>query len=241
MHKGRWLLLVGIGLLLSVGRGAAPSNPSAPIRLTAALAKITIPMASPLLWAPIPSDRKGDSTPIVWVNGQPIPYEAWAFAVEPMHAAGVPNPAGEALALLIQNTLIQQEAQRQGMRARPEEVEAALAHMFAAAEQSPEAKALLQTLAQRQGLRPKDPAFRAMMAQALERSLPVAKLNEVLLRESGGDPCAAHRRRVALLKELWSRAEIRLASQGEALGLQVPPPEELPEVRNPPPGCEASR
>lgn len=176
----------------------------------------------------------GDTTPIAWVNGQPIHRDALEGAARSISGQTGTKPEDayqEAFNLLIQNTLIKELATRDGITTTDQEVDERVQSLLENAKENPSLQVIYTAQAQEFGVAWDSPEFAAFLKQQWSIALPVEKWNAKLSEQAEGDAQKYREEKVRRLSEMLSNAEIRpeeAALPEKAKAIHIPEISELP-------------
>ncbi|NMB90268.1 MAG: hypothetical protein GYA17_18055 [Chloroflexi bacterium] len=179
----------------------------------------------------------GDTTPVAWVNEEPISRGTLVSLAESIQAGDAADAAAayqSAFDLLVQNALFLQEATRLGLVPSETEVEQRVTELLRQAQDNPALQELYSRQAAAQGTSWDSPQFEAYLQEQMQRVLPAEVLNRRLNTQAQGDAQQFNRLKAGLLTDLLAAASIRLdpsALPAGAGNLHIPRASELPAVR----------
>lgn len=185
--------------------------------------------------------NEGDATPIAYINGETITRGVLVgLAATMADTNGIPLEQAyqDALSLLIQNTLLEQESERRGYTPTDQEAIERTRQYIEGAKKIPEAERLLEKQAERLGVSLKSEEFIQLYAPTMKRMMLAERLNQHILDEVGGDPAHFEAALQALVANLLNNASIEIVSANlppEAANVHIPTVAELPLIKNPKP------
>lgn len=166
--KNRTWLLIALALLLLAGIAVAAFYTSS--MRSANKAKSTLPA--------------NDAVAVAWVNDRPIyrtTLTALANAIHEAKGSGPDEAYQSAFNLLVQNTLIHELAEEQGISASDTEVDERVESLLQEARENEPLRRMYQEQAAALGLTWESPAFADYLRQQWREVLPVEKFNQQLL------------------------------------------------------------
>lgn len=177
-----------------------------------------------------------DVVVVAWVNDRPIyraTLTALANTIHETQGSGAEVAYQAAFNLLVQNTLIHELAEEQGLSTSDAEVDERVESLLREARENEPLRKIYQEQAAAMGLTWESPAFADFLRQQWREALPVEKFHRQLLESAQGNAEQLRQTKIILLTEALSSAAIRLEEEAlpqEAKKLHVPTVQELPEV-----------
>lgn len=184
------------------------------------------------------ASNEEDDTPIAYVNGEAIQrgiFIGLATTIADTNGVPLEQAYQDALSLLIQNTLLEQEAIRRGYTPTDEEAVERTRQHITGAEKVPDAKKLLEKQAEHLGVDLKSEEFVQLYAPTMKRMMLVERLHQHILEEVGNDPAQFEVALQALAADLLNNATIEIIYENlppEATNIHPPAAEELPVIKN---------
>lgn len=188
--------------------------------------------------------RADDDVPIAHVNGTAVKrgvFTGLAATMVDLYGIPLEQAYQDALNLLIQNALFQQEAERRGYTPTAEEAIQRTREHIEEQKNIPSSREFLEKQAERFGVSLESEEFVVKYAPALEGMMLAERLNQRIDEEVGGDLDQFDAVRRALAADLLSQATIEIVYENlppEAANIHIPAAEELPVIKNPKPTME---
>lgn len=185
------------------------------------------------------SSGTGDTTPIALVNGKEVPRGSLTTAAALLQTEkGIPIEQAyqEAFNVIIQNSLLTDEAHRRGLDPSPEELAEQVHLYFEEMSQQPEVIVILKSQAEKLGPDWQSEEFKKEYSKGILNGILYERLRKQIEEQVKGDTGLFAAEMQKLLVTLLPDADIKILYENLPPGagnIKIPPPEELPWIKNP--------
>lgn len=179
-----------------------------------------------------------DSTPAIWVNDRTIPagtVEGLANTYTETQGIDRETAYQDAVNLLVQNSLLLQEAKKRGLTATDQEVEDRVSQQLQdAKDNNASLREAYQAQAEAMGMTWDSPEFKDYLKKQLADYFPAEKLNILLDQQADGNTQKLVEAKAQLLESLFASANVRIDTSAlptDAKNIHIPQLSELPDVQ----------